>query len=194
MTTDTTIAIWAEATTPVGEIIMGNTATESGLPWPHNRDDLEHFRTATRNRVLVMGRNTFEKLPASMKTVASTFERPLMILTTTRPLLGIDIEAYWHAGTFESPQDMHRFLRAVYPDKGIAVIGGPTVIEWAEPVIDRILLTYFHAGYEGDVRAPSDEFVSNFGVERVLGNTGAIRITQYDRDVPTTESKELQAA
>lgn len=183
-----TIAIWAESAAYGGEPIMGSSSAPSGLPWPLDRDDLIHFRAQSRNRVLVMGRGTYEKLPEHMKQPQSTWERPLIVLTHTR--LELDVTNIV-AGTFESPEDLRAFARAWYPDKGIAVIGGPTVIEWAEPILDTLDVTIMRGRYHGDVRAPSEAFMEQFKHEKVTGVTGSRVVTRYDREVPTPQELEL---
>jgi len=169
----TNLAIWAESH-QAGAPIMGLSTAESGLPWETDREDLAHFRAQTRNHVLVMGRGTFEKLPAALKTPKATFERPLIILTHSTPLpksIEPPLGGYWYAGTFETPQDLERFAASFHREKPLAIIGGPTVIEWAEPIVDTVSVTYIAGPHAGDVRAPENAFLEQFPNVRHLSRT-----------------------
>ena len=162
MTTDH-IAIWAEAPKGHGEFVIGDSTKPSGLPWPHQPSDLEHFRETTRDRVLVMGRTTFDRLPAILKSPESTKERPLVVLTSrfTGRHQGVESRAHiqgipWvedetTAGDllFEAPRWFDR-------PKGVAVIGGAKVIELFAPLVNRLVISRIMGGPFplADVAAP----------------------------------------
>ena len=169
MTTDT-VAVWAEARRPSdSQPVMGKTSSPSGLPWPHNAEDLRHFREATRGRVLVMGHTTFRLLPAVLKSRAALRDRPMVVLSAAKNRLiddypGLDIQPIRWAHSEHSAQ--HLLASAGHwfdgPPRGIAVIGGRAVIELFAPLCDRLEVTFIKEPHEGDVPAPSVSVFDTF--------------------------------
>lgn len=184
----TTKAIWAEGLSSNGWI-MG-----PGLPWGRIAGDLAHFRAATKDHVLVMGRRTFEDLPASMKTPEATAARPLVILTTGDPFAvgdTLDREGYWWVGHCTTPDEVLRIARICFPakERRVAVIGGPKVIEFMEPVLDTLLVSTIRGHHHGDVPAPEESFLKEFPRSGILGIYDWGSIWQYDREVPNTDNE-----
>ena len=196
MTTDIphTIAVWAEGTSAQDlETIMGDTSSPSGLPWPTDRADLRHFREVTRDHVLIMGRTTFEHLPAALKLPTSLVERPIIVLTrkgvgeinrgTTytsairTTYIGNATEARVALGMLENLPE--------YEGKPVAVIGGPQVIELFEPFYSELIVTHVvDRRYEGDVRAPSNSFMDNFiPIARKRLDSGG-SVINFERRIP----------
>ncbi|QDP45074.1 dihydrofolate reductase [Microbacterium Phage DirtyBubble] len=162
MTTDS-IAVWAETNRPSdGQAVMGRTDSPTGLPWSHNAEDLRHFREVTRGRVLIMGHTTFRLLPAILKSRASLAERPMIVLATAHSKIiddypGLPVQPIAWADEHRAPE----LLRDAStwwndgPRRGVAVIGGRSVIELFAPHLDRLEVTFHSERAEGDVLAPS---------------------------------------
>nr|AIA18202.1 Dihydrofolate reductase [uncultured bacterium] len=168
------LAIWAESTSTLGDPIMGNTASRTGLPWPSDPEDLRHFATVTDGRLLVMGRGTFEALPARMKTATALAKRPMAVLTTRSEFRVVRKNLLEVNASRVEPGDITKLvgMLAHWSKRvRVAVIGGPTVIERLEPAIDHATVTYISGAYPGDVRAPSTRFLDTFRSEQVLGKT-----------------------
>lgn len=172
MTTDIprTIAVWAEGTNAAGDLIMG-ADTPSGLPWPHDAADLKHFREATRGHTLIMGRTTFEKLPAILKSRTSLAERPIIVLTRTAPSMnwaypGLPIQPYSVDDSMEAGRLLYHIKHSelwTEFNNPVAVIGGAKVIELFEPFYSELVVTtMLDKRHEGNVPAPSDAFFDNF--------------------------------
>jgi|GEM_PF-5087865 len=188
MTTDS-IAIWAEAPGRAGEFVMGDTARPSGLPWHHAPDDLRHFRELTRDRVLVMGRKTYEALPAILKSRESTRERPLVVLTSDPHSVhdktsGLQIQGIPWVATPGIASDL-LFEAPRWFDKpaGVAVIGGRSVIELFGPVVDRLVVSRVRGRYpQADVPAPSAGAFDGFrSVSTSVLDFGTI-VTTFERN------------
>lgn len=193
MTTEI-IAVWAEGAkhdpatgyTSDDLQVMGVSAT-NGMPWPHNPSDLKHFAATTADHVLIMGRKTYESLPLSMKySVAGTAARPIVVLTRN-PLWAMEQQAAaTHNGVtalfgmMTDPAAVLAYVRSHFPDKSVAVIGGPAVIELFAPFYDHLVQTFHSnpAGWVGDVLAP---FVGHELSERFIC-VDANRLTQYSAD------------
>ncbi|WNO28769.1 dihydrofolate reductase [Microbacterium phage FlameThrower] len=172
MTTDA-IAVWAEALEPGGTSSVMGADTPSGLPWPRNSRDLQHFAELTAGRTLIMGRKTFDYLPAVMKSRESLRDRPMIVLTgNTRPLHmaspGLLIQGLDWVRTEEDANWLLRELAKPstiwdhYAERPIAVIGGKQVIELFAPSLDRLEVTRVHGRFVGDTPAPSDRVFDNF--------------------------------
>jgi dihydrofolate reductase len=190
------IAVWAEAQNPAGETIMGTTLhTPSGLPWPTNREDLRHFRDTTRNHVLIMGSNTFDRLPAELKLPSSLAERPIIVLTNHQAKYAERI-AYTEGirvlpirNTLEAKTLLENLEHLpAYEGKPVAVIGGASVIELFEPFYSEVVVTTIHGRFDGDVRAPSDEFLENWPIPVSSRLLDSATIEYLARAVPTEET------
>lgn len=194
MTTDypRTIAVWAEGTSPDGQIIMG-ADTPSGLPWPKDTADLRSFRESTRGHVLIMGSRTYDRLPAGLKLPSSTAERPIIILTSrigeyieATHGLGQAIQPFNPTGVNEAGALLHALKHwPEYAGKPVAVIGGPRVIELFEPYYDELIVTsHHHKRYPGTTRAPSEALLDHFRpYQSDLLDSGA-RVARFERRIP----------
>lgn len=125
--------IWAQ--TPDGVIGVDGT-----LPW-HVPEDLARFRRLTRGHPVVMGRRTWESLPAAM-----------------RPLPGRDNIVLTGSGRYQAPgavvaSSLDDAL-AVVGDRDAWVVGGGSVYAAALPHADRVEVTIVDRGLRGDTYAP----------------------------------------
>lgn len=124
--------IWAEA----ADRIIGN---EGGIPW-QLPEEQQHFKQLTMGATVVMGRGTWESLPASVRPLPGRRN----IVVTRQPSYdapGADVVV-----TIEDA-----FARA---DGDVWVIGGASIYEAALPYADRVVRTRVHLQVEGDCRAP----------------------------------------
>ncbi|QJD49873.1 dihydrofolate reductase [Microbacterium phage AvGardian] len=166
MTTDT-VAVWAEAVNHQGQPIIGSTTAPSGLPWTHSTRDLEHFREVTRDRVMLMGRKTFDLLPAVLKSRRSLEDRPMIVLTRSadRSLIddypGLPIQPIAWARDEALANSLLTDARLWF-HKEVAVIGGCQVLELFAPLCDRLEVTFFEGRHSGDVPAPSAAVFDGF--------------------------------
>lgn len=107
--------------------VIGNAG---GMPW-HLPRDLARFKRITLDHPIVMGRKTFEAIPAPLPR-----RRPIVLST-------VDIDGV------ESFRSLTAALDAV-DDQRVYVIGGRAVLEEAEPLADELHLTRVHAKPDGD--------------------------------------------
>lgn len=124
--------IWAQAR---GGVIGAGGA----LPW-HLPEDLALFRRRTTGSTVVMGRRTWESLPARFRPLP---ERLNVVLTT---------DETWSAdGACPA-----RSVRQVLDEHGsLWVIGGGAVYTAFLPHADRLVVTDVDAGVDGDTWAPA---------------------------------------
>lgn len=109
------------------------------LPW-RLPTDLRRFRQLTMGGVVLMGRKTFESLPASVRPLPG---RRNLVLTSDR--------AYYPDGV-----EIHRCFRSALDATGsnCFVIGGERVFHIALPFADRLYLTDVDIICEGDAFFP----------------------------------------
>jgi dihydrofolate reductase len=147
----------------------GGMGFNGSLPWPHNAEDLQHFKNLTTGQVVVCGRKTWDdpKMPKPLpnRTVYVATHRPV---TYAMPFSG-DIKTK----LLEIEQE--------HSDKQIFVIGGPELIETAKPLLDRIYLTHIKGSYRCDTRIYVKEFLSGFTPVRATVSTDfTSTFTVYD--------------
>ena len=124
--------IWAEA----ADRVIGR---QGGIPW-QLPEEQQHFKQLTMGATVVMGRGTWESLPASV-----------------RPLPGRRNVVITHQPSYDAPgaEVVSSLEDALEQAEGdVWVIGGATIYEQALPHADRVVRTRLHLQVEGDCRAP----------------------------------------
>jgi dihydrofolate reductase len=124
--------VWAQAR---GGVI----GADGGLPW-HLPEDLARFKALTTGGTVVMGRATWESLPAAVRPLPGRRN----VVLSRRPGFVAD-----GATVASSLQDA---LAAVSGD--VWVIGGASVYRTALPLADVAVVTEIDAAYDGDTLAP----------------------------------------
>jgi len=122
------------------------------LPWPHNSEDLTHFKTITTNHIVVMGRNTWDdpKMPKPLP------NRINIVLTSKSiPMPGVITIS-------SNIEDRIKKIQAEFPTKDIFVIGGKQVLESTKHLLDRIYLTRMKGSYNIDTKIDLRKFLLGF--------------------------------
>ncbi len=121
-----------------------------GLPWPKNSDDLKWFKESTQGSVVVMGRKTWESLP----------KKPLPgrenIVIASGAVEGVDISI---SGDPISALD---YIKEMFGDTDIWVIGGAQLLEGCLPVIEELWLNDVGSDYNCDTFLPKKEITRQF--------------------------------
>jgi dihydrofolate reductase len=115
-----------------------------GLPW-RLKSDLQHFRTVTLNRPVIMGRKTYESIGKPLK------HRTNIVLTSDLGLIapGAVLATSMNAAFAYARQDAAK--RGL---DEIMVIGGSDVFAAAMANAERLEITHVHASPEGDSYFP----------------------------------------
>jgi dihydrofolate reductase len=153
--------IWAQAANGV----MGRGGT---IPW-RLPEDLAHFRRRTDGATVVMGRRTWESLPARFRPLPG---RRNVVLTSDRG---------WRADGAVAAPELGTALDAA---GDVWVIGGGTVYAAALPHAESAVVTCLRESVDGDVRAPvlGPEWQSVEDGPWLTSSTGlAYRIREYRR-------------
>ena len=133
---DTTIALIAAV---ARNGVFGNAGS---LPW-HLPEDMAYFRRTTAGCPVVMGRKTWDSLPARFRPLPGR----LNIVVTRQP-------SWQAAGAVAVPSlDAARAAAGAVPR--VFVIGGAALFAAALPLADELLLTELHADFAGDTRFPA---------------------------------------
>lgn len=110
------------------------------LPW-RIPEDMRHFTSTTMDHVVIMGRSTWESLPAPFQPLP---DRTNLVLSSNQ-----DYQADG-AQVFTSLEDALAFARGV-SEKPIFIMGGARVYEEALPRAEELILTRVDEDTIGDV-------------------------------------------
>jgi len=120
-----------------GVIGGGNT-----LLW-HIPEDARHFRGATADHVVIMGRKTWDSLPERF--------RPL----PGRRNIVVTRQKQWQEAGAEAAHSLAAALQLVADADRVFVIGGAELYAAALPLADTLMLTEIDAPFDGDARFPA---------------------------------------
>ena len=120
------------------------------LPW-HIPDDLEHFRSATKDKVIIMGRKSYATFPKKLLK-----NRTAYVVSRTVDVPTVLENNVTFIPFFESIYDCVDGAEELY------MIGGAQLTEYCldKNYIDTFILSVMHSHYEGDVRIPIDKLSS----------------------------------
>ena len=127
------------------------------LPWPPGTypEDMEHFKTATMGHAVVMGRKTWESLPAKFRPLPG---RTNIVVSQNiaggRPIPFMMSGAWWAANL---PEARVIAERAAY--EKLYVIGGARLYDEALSFADELDITLINREWDGDVKFPVDHRV-----------------------------------
>lgn len=114
---------------------------EGGLPW-RIPEDMRRFRELTMGQPVVMGRRTWDSLPARF--------RPL----PARRNVVVTRNGSWHGDGAERAGSLEDALRLLEDAEQVFVIGGGELYAAAVPLADELLLTEIDAEIAGDTFFP----------------------------------------
>lgn len=114
-----------------------------GLPW-HLPEDLKHFKQLTTGHVVVMGRKTWESLPAKFRPLPGR----LNVVVSRTPA---SIDAPPEVLRAASPEEALRLAcEAASGEQKVWVIGGAELYAATLPLCDEVHLTVVAGHHEGD--------------------------------------------
>lgn len=135
--------------------IQGGMGYKSSLPWPYDKEDLQHFKEATSGHIVVMGSNTWLD-PAMPKPLPN---RTCVVVTNQ------DIKKFNRAQEVIAGDCLKESLQLLEnnnPDKTIWIIGGAKLLMSCLPYIKQITHTMFMTEYECDVTINLNDVFDNF--------------------------------
>ena len=114
---------------------------DNQLLW-HLPEDMRHFRETTRGKTVIMGRKTWESLPAAFRPLPG---RRNIVVTRDRQYVA-DGAVLAHS--------LPEAVAAAGSDNETFVIGGAELYQQALPMAQRLYLTEVAKAYDGDVFFP----------------------------------------
>ena len=127
--------IWAQAH---GGVI----GKDGAMPW-HLPEDLAHFKRTTLSHPVIMGRKTWDSLPARF--------RPL----PGRVNIVITRQADWQENGAQRASNLREALQKCESATQVWVIGGAQIYAQALPLADELVVTEIDAAFDGDAFAPT---------------------------------------
>jgi len=114
------------------------------LPWKLKRD-LQHFRTYTQNKAIVMGRKTFESIGRPLPNrknivISSSLESQKGLEIVPNLNQAIEVASQWNKDNSAEEE--------------IVLIGGGYVFEESKNIVNKLVLTRVECEIDGDVFYP----------------------------------------
>lgn len=131
--------IWAQARHTSGRAVIGHNGS---LPW-HLPEDLAHFKALTSGWPVIMGRKTWDSLPAKFRPLPG---RSNIVITRQRE---------WQAEGALRVASLEEALQLAGKTPEVWVIGGAQIYAQAEPLATRIEVTEIAHDFDGDAYAPT---------------------------------------
>jgi len=155
---------------------------DGGMPW-HLRPDLKRLRELTTGHAVVMGRRTWESLPARFRPLP---QRRNIVVSRNAAFVAPGAEV---AGSLQQALALARSAAA--PGEPVFVIGGAQLYEQALPVADVLELTELHVEVPGDTLFPPWDRAAFTEAQRVAhaadaGGAPAFDFVTYRRRSPNT--------
>ncbi|GAC1606504.1 MAG: dihydrofolate reductase [Ramlibacter sp.] len=114
---------------------------DGGLPW-HLPEDLAHFKRTTSGHPVIMGRKTWDSLPAKFRPLPGRLN-----IVVTRQLA-------WRAEGAQCAAGLQQALELCPADSDAWVIGGAEIYREALAFAHTAVVTEIDQPFEGDARAP----------------------------------------
>ncbi|WP_408958775.1 dihydrofolate reductase [Natrinema sp. 74] len=128
----------------------GVIGTDGEMPW-HIPADLQHFKEATMDHPVIMGRVTYEGI---LETLGEPLPGRTTVVLTSRDLETPEGAVVAH-GLEEAVEAANTAARENHDDVDrIFVAGGATVYEQFLPAVDRLVVTEVHDEPDGDTTFP----------------------------------------
>jgi dihydrofolate reductase len=116
--------------------------------------DKQHFKRTTMGCPVVMGRKTWDSLPARFRPLPG---RRNVVVTRQRG---------WRADGAEAASSLDSALALAAGAPRVCLIGGAQLFEQAMPLADELVLTEIDADFEGDVFFPPWDRNAFYEVQR----------------------------
>jgi dihydrofolate reductase len=156
------------------ELVIG---VDNDLPW-NLKDDLAHFKKYTLNKVIIMGRKTYESIG-----------RPLpnrINYVISRTIKEID-GAHVFNNLEEAMLSAEKHNKNLDIENEIVIIGGGYLFEETLPILNKLVITKVDCSVEGDVYYPK----INMNNWELISSESYIKDSDNDYDFKIEEYKKL---
>ncbi len=114
---------------------------DGALPW-HLPEDMAHFKRTTVGHPVIMGRRTWDSLPARFRPLPQRLN-----IVVTR-------QAAWQAAGAQVTHSLEEACRVCPPQSDAWVIGGAQIYAQALPLASTAVVTEIATEFDGDALAP----------------------------------------
>jgi dihydrofolate reductase len=144
----------------------------NALPW-HLPEDMAHFKRTTLGCPVIMGRKTWDSLPARFRPLPGR----LNIVVTRQP--------DWQADGAQRADSIAQAMTLCPADSTAWVIGGAEIYALALPLAERAVVTEIDKDFEGDAFAPvfGPEWKEMNREQQVSSNGLGFSFVTYGRDL-----------
>ena len=156
------------------ELVIG---VDNDLPW-NLKDDLAHFKKYTLNKVIIMGRKTYESIG-----------RPLpnrINYVISRTIKEID-GAHVFNNLEEAMLSAEKHNKNLNIENEIVIIGGGYLFEETLPILNKLVITKVDCSVAGDVYYPKID-MKNW---ELISSESYTKDTDNDYDFKIEEYKKL---
>ena len=113
------------------------------MPWPHLKGDMSWFRSITSNNIIIMGRKTWDSIPAKFRPLPG---RDNWVITRQRD---------WHAPGAIVAHSLTEVMHRMPPDAQPWIMGGGEIYAQALPLATHAVITEIDLVIDdGDTFAP----------------------------------------
>jgi dihydrofolate reductase len=114
---------------------------DNQMPW-HLPEDLAHFKRVTLGQPVIMGRKTWDSLPARFRPLPGRLN-----IVVTR-------QTAWQAEGALRAESIEHAMRLCGSASDAWIMGGAEIYRQAEPLASTAVVTEIDADFEGDAFAP----------------------------------------
>lgn len=161
--------------------VIGNQGT---IPWSLP-GDMAHFKKTTQHHITVMGRRTFESLPAPLVNRINIVVTTGVIATIRKTVRVVDVfRTYYLVPSWPAALALVESMHIPAPTP-LYVIGGARLYAAALPDATHLCLTHIDRAYEGDVYMPDLELekwnITSVTPHRDVASDTDFTIAEYNR-------------
>ena len=122
---------------------------DNAMPW-HLPEDLAHFKRQTQGWPVIMGRKTWDSLPARFRPLPGR----LNIVLTRDAATAAQLQAEGALALTSLQAAIAHCAALADPPAELWVMGGAQIYAQALPLAQRVIVTEIARDYEGDAHAP----------------------------------------
>jgi dihydrofolate reductase len=149
----------------------GGIGYKGSMPWPHNKDDMQWFKTLTQNHVVVMGRKTWNS-----PDMPSPLPGRHNVLFTNTFIERNDIDQIRGDAC-----DALKAIQKNHKNKSIFIIGGVDLLTQSQPVLQKIFITRIPGEYLSDTKIDLDKFLNGFTLINTI-DLGSCIVEEYQNE------------
>ena len=152
--------------------LTGGIGNRGTLPWPKHSEDLKWFKQHTEGHIVVMGRRTWDdpKMPKPLPNRVN-------VIVSNHTIHDYQVRRLW-GDVEQQVLDLQR----QFPNQDVFIIGGKSVYEMSESIVDRVYLTRMKTNPWCDTRINLEKYLAAFRIKSVTPGTNCT-YEIWDREV-----------